>query len=259
MGVLGAAGLIAAVCLFSNNALQVTEYERVFAVGKTVKIVHLSDLHAKTFGKDNARLVKKVARLCPQVIVFTGDIVHKCAEKQFCVAEKTVAALSRVAPVLFVSGNHEMRNKGYRELKKRLVAAGATVLDDEAAEKAGVKFTGINCAHIKNDTLFSLPSGADRALLAHYPHYFQKYASAGFGLVLCGHAHGGQWRIPFSKRGIYAPGQGFFPKYCCGEYRLGDSVMIVSRGLGNSEFPLRLFNRPEIVAITLKPETDNIS
>ncbi|MDE6613711.1 MAG: hypothetical protein K2K28_04075 [Clostridia bacterium] len=87
--------------------------------------------------------------------------------------------------------------------------------------------------------------------MAHEPQYFENYVKAGFPLTLCGHAHGGQWRIPFTGRGLYAPKQGRFPKYTQGLHEKEGRKMIISRGLGNSEFPLRLFNRPEIVVIDL--------
>ena len=94
----------------------------------------------------------------------------------------------------------------------------------------------------------------NKILLAHMPQYIDNYAAAGYGLVLSGHAHGGQWQIPFLNRGIYAPGQGLFPKYTSGLHKKGDTVMIISRGLGNSEFPIRLFNRPELVLVEVLPD-----
>lgn len=71
-------------------------------------------------------------------------------------------------------------------------------------------------------------------------------------LLLAGHAHGGQFRLPFVREGLVAPGQVFFPKYTCGEYTSGDFSMIVSRGIGNSIIPVRIFNTPEVVKITVR-------
>jgi predicted MPP superfamily phosphohydrolase len=88
-------------------------------------------------------------------------------------------------------------------------------------------------------------------LLAHKPHYAKEYEEAGVDLVLTGHAHGGQWRFP-GVGALYAPGQGLFPKYTAGMYRLGKTVLCVSRGLGNSSFPLRIENKPEIVTVILR-------
>lgn len=91
----------------------------------------------------------------------------------------------------------------------------------------------------------------DMIVLAHEPQYLQEYADAGADLVLSGHAHGGQFRLPFIG-GLVAPDQGFLPKYTSGDYTIADTDMIVSRGLGNSIIPVRLFNYPEIVCVELK-------
>lgn len=256
---LGAAAFILLAALFSyfsNNCLQITEYTLVTKdIDEGVKIVHLSDLHGKCFGKGNARLIKKVAAQKPGFIAVTGDIIHIYTAADREAAIGLVNSLKEIAPVLYIAGNHEMRNKGYRFLRKDLKEAGAIVLDDCSRDICGVTVTGLNGASLRNDKIFGItPDGGFKILLAHEPQFIEKYASAGYDLALCGHAHGGQWRIPFTGRGLYAPGQGKFPKYTQGVHECGKMKMIISRGLGNSEFPLRLFNRPEIVVINLKPD-----
>lgn len=145
-----------------------------------------------------------------------------------------------------------MRNKGYRFFRKDLIEAGAEVLDDRTVEICGLTVTGLNGASLKNGKLFKIaPEGNRDILLAHEPQHIENYSKADYKLILCGHAHGGQWRIPFTKQGLYAPGQGVFPKYTSGVHTCDNSKMVISRGLGNSEFPLRLFNRPEIVVLEL--------
>ena len=251
--VFGAIALIALFIYLNNNLLSVSRYSFDFKLNSPVKIVHLSDLHGKTFGAHNCRLVAKVAAEKPDIIAITGDIVHRYSPKNKRAALELVSTLAQVAPVLYVSGNHEMRNKGYRFFRKDLKEAGAIVLDDETSELCGVTIAGLNCASLKNGKIDEItPNSSPKILLAHMPHYFETYRAAGYDLVLCGHAHGGQWRIPFTRIGLYAPGQGVFPKYVSGEYKKGDTSMIVSRGLGNSEFPVRLFNLPEICVITLQ-------
>ncbi len=235
---------------FNNDLLTVKRYRAELNMEKPVKVLHLSDLHAKSFGPDNARLLQKVRAEKPDFIAFTGDIVHNYSPKNKRVALRFMSDLTKIAPVLYVSGNHEMRNKGYRFFRKDLMEAGAIVLDDEEIEICGVKVVGLNCASLKNGTIDRFKEGAEnKILLAHMPQFFETYRDAGFKLVLSGHAHGGQWNIPFTRIGVYAPGQGMFPKYCSGQYEKGGMKMIVSRGLGNSEFPLRLFNPPEICVI----------
>ncbi|MCH5146648.1 MAG: metallophosphoesterase [Clostridiales bacterium] len=255
----GAVAGITLIVLFlwlSNNLIKTTRYEVPLGeVEKSVKVVQISDLHGKSFGAHNAKLISNVELLAPDVIAITGDIIHRYTEKNKRVALETISALSQIAPVLYISGNHEMRNKGYRFFRKSVMEAGATVLDNAEIKVSGVTFVGLNGAHNKNDTLSKISNNTqNKVLLAHMPHCFKNYARAGYALVLSGHAHGGQWRIPFTKQGIYAPGQGMFPKYTSGIHTIGNTKMIISRGLGNSEFPLRLFNRPEIVEVTLAPK-----
>lgn len=260
---IGATILIVGIALFiylSNNLLGVTKYvvesPKIRVDG--VKVVHLSDLHGKAFGKKNARLIEKVKEQSPDIIAITGDIIHKYRDKDISVALNAVESLSKIAPVYYVSGNHEMRNKRYRVLKARLAIAGAVVLENESVDECGLKVCGVNCADIKGGKFFHIAQGGEgggqeyKLLLVHLPQYIQKYALAGYDCVLCGHAHGGQWRVPFTDIGVYSPGQGLFPKYTSGVHTCGDTAEIISRGLGNSQCPIRLFNRPEIVVVEFK-------
>ena len=252
---LGAVAFVALCVLFvwlNNSCIKITRVNRKIEGAPKLKIVHISDLHGKRFGKDGIRLIKKVAEQNPDFIAITGDIIHLYTPKNITVAIETVSALKEIAPVLYIAGNHEMRNKGYRNLRKNLIEAGAVVLDDRAEEVCGITVAGLNGASLRNDKIQKVtPQISPKILLAHEPQFFEKYADAGYDLVLCGHAHGGQWRIPFTKKGLYAPGQGIFPKYTSGVHERGKTAMVISRGLGNSEFPLRLFNRPEIVVIQI--------
>lgn len=252
LGVIAFVALISLVFWLNNNLLKITRYTFSGISEKAVKVVHLSDLHGKSFGRKNERLIKKIAAQNPDFICITGDIIHLYRPRDKAVALQTVSALKEIAPVLYVAGNHEMRNKGYRFFRKDLIEAGAEVLDDRTVEKCGLVVTGLNGASLKNGTLLKIaPQGARDILLAHEPQHIARYAEHGYKLILCGHAHGGQWRIPFTKKGLFAPGQGVFPKYTSGVHSCKNSQMVISRGLGNSEFPLRLFNRPEIVVIEI--------
>lgn len=252
---LGILGGIAVVLFlwFSNNALKTTHYAVFADVEKDIKIVHISDLHAKNFGRNNSRLLKRILKESPDFIAVTGDIINKYRKKEIDTALKFVSAASGIAPVLFVSGNHEMRKTKYRALRKQLLEAGAVVLDDCSTDICGLTVTGLNCSSLKNGTMSRIkPVKGYTLLLAHMPHYLKSYASAGYDLVLTGHAHGGQWRIPFTGIGIYSPGQGLFPALTSGVKSEGETKMVISRGLGNSRCPLRLFNRPEVVVVDLK-------
>lgn len=250
------AGVLLAVIFVwcSNNLITVTRYkvESGKAPERGVKIAHLSDLHGKSFGRGNRRLLKKMTKEQPDLIVVTGDIIHKYRDRDISVALSAVSELCKIAPVYYVSGNHEMRSTRYRTLKEQLIKAGATVLDGECVQACGINLAGVNCAKIKGGGYFSLcGSEGFNVLLAHLPQYIDRYALAGYDLALTGHAHGGQWRIPFTKIGIYSPGQGLFPKYASGMHSCGNMRQVISRGLGNSQCPLRLFNRPEIVVVEI--------
>ena len=251
----GAVAFIALCVLFvwfNNRCIKKTRIKRRIEGAPKLKIVHLSDLHGKRFGKSSVKLINKVAEEKPDFIAFTGDIIHLYTPKNIAVAAEVASALKEIAPVLFVAGNHEMRNKGYRNLRKMLIEAGVEVLDDRAEEVCGVTVVGLNGASLRNDKIKKITPGiSPKILLAHEPQFLEKYAQAGYDLVLSGHAHGGQWRIPFTEIGLFAPGQGAFPKYTAGVHKQGKCSMVISRGLGNSEFPLRLFNRPEIVIIDI--------
>ena len=193
----------------------------------------------------------------PDFIAITGDIIHKYRDRDIRAAIEAVEGLNKVAPVYYVSGNHEMRSTRYRGFSEKLREAGAVVLDDECVHAFGIAICGVNCARIKGGKFFALVNGAQaegelKLLLAHLPQYIDKYALAGYDITLCGHAHGGQWRIPFTDVGFFSPGQGLFPKYTSGVHSCGNMRQVISRGLGNSQCPLRLFNRPEIVVVRIE-------
>ena len=254
LGILGGVLLVTLLCVMGNNLISTTRYTlEIQGLERNVKIVQVSDLHGKAFGKNNCRLVERVLKERPDFIAVTGDIIHRYTERNKKVALRLVSSLIEIAPVLYVAGNHELRNKGYRFFRRDLIEAGAQVLDDCPLNICDLTVVGLKCSSLKNDKIFSVtPKGEGvKILLAHMPQFIERYAQAGYDLVLCGHAHGGQWRIPFTHRGIYSPGQGLFPKYTEGVHTCGKTKMVISRGLGNSEFPVRLFNHPELVVINL--------
>lgn len=251
-----AAGIVVVLfCWCSNSLLGVTRYTVVSdKLTHDFRIAHLSDLHGKRFGKKNRRLVRAVGKAKPDIIVFTGDIIHLYRKPGEEVALELVEQLAKIAPLYYVSGNHEMRYKNYREFSKKLADAGTIILENQYVMIHDVALVGLGCAQLRHNTIFEVTPEFDtfKILLAHEPQYLRRYSRAGYDLVLSGHAHGGQWRIPLIGQGLYAPGQGLFPELTSGEHVIGSTHMIISRGLGNSEFPLRINNRPELVVIDLK-------
>ena len=231
------------------------------------RIAQVSDLHNAEFGDGNQRLLDMLREAEPDMIAITGDLIDS-RKTNIAVALAFAEEAVRIAPCYSVSGNHEARVPEYRELKAGLEAAGVTVLDDARVEieisGKSITIIGVNDPSFLADYLTSDAAVMDRKLselssedasftilLSHRPELFDTYAAHDMDLVLTGHAHGGQFRLPLIG-GLIAPNQGLFPKYDDGLYSEGNTNMIVSRGLGNSIIPFRFNNRPEVVLIELK-------
>ena len=231
------------------------------------RIAQVSDLHNAEFGDGNQRLLDMLREAEPDMIAITGDLIDS-RKTNIAVALAFAEEAVRIAPCYYVSGNHEARVPEYRELKAGLEAAGVTVLDDARVEieisGKSITIIGVNDPSFLADYLTSDAAVMDRKLselssedtgftilLSHRPELFDTHAAHDMDLVLTGHAHGGQFRLPLIG-GLIAPNQGLFPKYDDGLYSEGNTNMIVSRGLGNSIIPFRFNNRPEVVLIELK-------
>ena len=257
--------------IFDNSALGITNFtiksERLPQAFDGYKIAQISDLHNAQIGEKNEKLINKLASTKPDIIAITGDVVdsrHTDIDVAINFAKKAV----KIAPCYYVAGNHEARIENYEDFEKKLEETGVIILNDsqttlkkggQTITLAGLKdstfqsgytiysseeFMDIKLEHFAFDTKdFSI-------LLAHRPEVLDVYAKHGFDLVLSGHTHGGQVRLPFIGC-IAAPGQGFFPEYDCGLYQKDNTKMIISRGIGNSMVPIRLNNPPEIVLVTL--------
>ena len=228
------------------------------------KIAHVSDLHNAVFGRKNEKLLSLIRAAEPDIIAITGDLIDS-RHTDIDSALAFVEAAAEIAPVYYVTGNHESR-LDFDAIEPRLIAAGARVLRNEA-EDIGRGGERIRLAGIDDPSFIRTGGTAEEraaaeleqlgdgggtftVLLAHRPELVEVYAEYGAGLVLSGHAHGGQVRLPLLG-GLYAPGQGLLPEYDSGLYSLGETQMVVSRGLGNSVAPLRVNNRPELVIVTL--------
>lgn len=248
-------------CNFQNKHLETTYYtykaEQLGADLEGYRIVQISDLHNVKFGKNNQKLVDRIRECEPDMIVLTGDLVdsnHTNVDR----AVQFVDEIVKICPVYYVTGNHEywLDTSEYENLMDGLASAGVVILDDQVVEisrgDAKLRLVGLDDKSLADGTLEALLSDEKEltVVLAHEPQYLARYAGTGVDLVLSGHAHGGQFRLPFVG-GIVAPDQGFLPEYTAGEYYMNGTEMIVSRGLGNSVIPVRLFNYPEIVCVDL--------
>jgi len=263
-----AAVVITAWLLWGNLTVGTTYYHASFAELPAsfdgFKIAQLSDFHNARFGRDNAMIVDILKREKPDMIAITGDYIDS-RRTDIGIAEKLTEQITRIAPCYYITGNHEARlGEEYAELEKSMIDAGVIVLrdetclflrGDEAIRIAGLddpKFKGGSC-EIRDSLKPPEDERRFTLLLSHRPEAFEEYVRGGFDLALCGHAHGGQVRIPFLG-GLAAPNQGLLPRYDAGVFRKGETTMIVSRGLGNSIIPIRVNNRPEVIIIELQRE-----
>lgn len=233
-----------------------------------LRIAQISDLHNTQFGPDNKILITLLRQVRPQLIVLTGDLVDSRRTDR-AVAAAFAAAAAKIAPTFYVAGNHEARMpEVLRQLTREMQAAGVHVLRNQRAllrrGEDTLSLIGLDdpaCRGFTRDAdmadevarqLHRLRQpGQYTIVLSHRPRWFPIYAAAGADLVFCGHMHGGQIRLP-AAGGLLSPQPGLFPRYSGGLYHRGRAQMIVSRGLGNSLFPFRINNRPEVVLATLR-------
>lgn len=260
--------LLGAFFYWQNNGLMLTKmtYRGDIPVGfDGYRILQVADLQNKVFGREQEPLLRMIERSAPDIIVLTGDLLDR-NRTDVDTAMGLIRRIVTMAPVYFVSGNHEHQSGEWDRLAEEMTEAGVTILDNgkSVIPRNGDTITLLGLADKKVNpnyaqVLHTLMAGQEDSyniLLSHRPELFETYVAAGVDLIFTGHAHGGQMRIPFLQQGIFAPHQGFFPKYTEGMHEKDGTVMVVSRGLGNSSFPLRLFNRPELVEVTLQAEKE---
>ena len=253
---------------WENTALEcntyIVENEKLPQAFDGYRIAQISDLHNDEMGKNNEKLLAMLRQAQPDMIAITGDLIdYYHTEVEISVA--FVKEAVKIAPCYFVTGNHEARVAEYNDFRKEIESLGVCVLSDatKALEKDGqtILLMGVDDPYfISKDEKGVLKKklrwlvGEDdpyTVLLSHRPSSFALYVESGVDLVLAGHLHGGQFRIPFLG-GLFTPSTGFFPEYDAGLYTQGETSMVVSRGIGNSIFPFRINNRPELVLIELQ-------
>ncbi len=235
------------------------------------KIAHVSDFHNRESLDFQDKIIKSLREARPDIIVVTGDIIDK-TRTNTKTALLFAGELTTIAPVYYIRGNHEVTVQLefsilYTDFISKLKALGVRILDNEGvtiqlSPSAKINLFGLEEFYADSDYLTNSDAVADgfcrelninkdefNILLAHHPEQLHTYSEYGFDVVFSGHAHAGQFR--FFGQGILAPDQGFFPKYTSGLYEQGGTQMILSRGLGNSTFPFRLFNRPHLIIAEL--------
>lgn len=232
------------------------------------KIAHLSDIHDKNWGQ---ALILPIQEENPDIIVITGDLIDSRNPDIYNAAQLT-EELNEIAPVYFVTGNHEAWSGYYDLLEESMLNQNVHILDNDTVklQRNGEEILLVGLqdpafaseSNLLNEQSSIVVNGIEeltgnfdgyKVLLSHRPELFESYVRNEMNLVLSGHAHGGQIHLPFIG-GVVAPDQGFFPKYTSGVYEEEDTQMVVSRGLGNSILPIRINNRPELIIIQLKNE-----
>lgn len=228
-----------------------------------LKIIQISDLHSCLYGEGQSKLVKVLEKEKPDFVVLSGDILDDKMKEDATIT--LLEAIGRKYNCFYALGNHEVWTGDVKRVKELFKEYGINVLDGKKAEMTindnKVDIFGVDDPEIgEKEFLTQFVSVIEKTdkerftvLISHRPELTDFYEGFKGDLVLSGHAHGGQWRIPYLLNGLYAPNQGFFPKYAGGIFKIGNAKMIVSRGLSkeNTIVP-RIFNRPEIVIIKVR-------
>lgn len=260
----------------SNNCLKVTKYEvknnKLPKNFDNLKIVHISDVHSRIFGENNELVIQKINKINPDIVIMSGDIIDDSCDN----VEEYIKYFKEIYskyPTYYSIGNHE-RKLGYKKYKRYLDLlrkSGVNVIVNGSMylEKNGEKIK-INALKFRENMqpkvltevrkekyikymknkLENLDTNEFNILIAHDPENFKLYEKLGVDLIFSGHIHGGLIRI--GKLCLLSPRRKFFPKYAYGKYKLNNTTLIVSSGMGNASIPIRLFNRPEIVEVILK-------
>lgn len=217
-------------------------------------VLVLSDLHATEYGDELLRMAKE---LSPDFVLFAGDMGDR--GEAVSIAKRIYASFGRSFPCYAVMGNHEFSGGVVGESEHFCMDHGVRVLHGDGKIEHGILVCGLDDEYVgkitwehQKEMLSRYRKDRFSLLVSHRPDYHKYYRESGFDLVVCGHAHGGQIRIG-KINGLYAPGQGLFPKYAGGMYSLGKTKMIVGRGLVQNCLP-RWGNPPELVLIHLEKE-----
>lgn len=249
-----------------NTNLKITHYvQNDSRIKEEIKIAFVADLHSCDYGENQETLLNEIYKEKPDLILLGGDIIDDQLPQ--VKAKEFFKGIQGKYESYYVTGNHEYWTNDIGQIKELVKSYGTTVLEGDTHSftkgDTTVTVSGIDDREVgiqsSTEQLGKAAMNVDKEvfsiLLAHRPEDFELYSSYPFDLVFSGHAHGGQWRIPFVLKGLYAPNQGMFPKYTEGEYKKNDTTMIVSRGLSRESTRVpRFFNPPELVFITLKGE-----
>ncbi|SCW65160.1 hypothetical protein SAMN02910456_02373 [Ruminococcaceae bacterium YRB3002] len=238
--------------LYQNFHLGVSEYDSDIGLGRDLRIVQISDLHNQLFGIGQSSLLSLVREQNPDIIVVTGDLVDS-RETNYGIALTFIEGAVDIAPVYYITGNHEVRLYGekFDAFVADMTSLGVVVLDDTYVDMGDYILAGIADISLDDfDAYERFDDSKPVIMLGHEPQYYELYESLGADLALSGHYHGGQFIIP-GVGGFVSPEFEFFPSLYEGIHRTGDMDLVISRGLGNSIIPVRINNYPEVVVVNV--------
>lgn len=259
--------LAAGFLLWGNCSLQTTETALVSPALPPafdgLRIVELADLHGRVFGRGSRRLLAAVRRAEPDLICIDGDLFDEHTD--LTMLPPLLRGLCAIAPVYYVTGNHEWRVPGLRGILAQMRACGVTVLQDDwrvlrrGEDALVLAGTDDPCGPAERKTpaelIADIRAEAGEAafllLLTHRNDQLPQWSALGVQAVLAGHCHGGVVRLPFVG-GLFGTDRRLFPAWDAGLYRQGETALYVSRGLGYTNVHFRLFNRPEVAVIVLR-------
>ncbi len=246
-----------------NKRLTVRYYEiESNKITDNVRIAFVADLHSCYYGEGQTELLRCIEEQHPDIILFGGDIVDDKLSYENAVT--VLKSSAEKYPCYYVSGNHEYRSRKIDTIKRMIAGYGIVILEGQsetiAINEQLINICGVDDAEIGERNFMQQIANAESQIdpdlytvfMAHRPEYIDTYLQYDFNLILSGHAHGGQWRIPGIMNGFLAPNQGFFPKYAGGIYEFSDKTFIVSRGLAKESTRIpRIFNPPELVIVDI--------
>lgn len=264
-----AIALILAYAFVCSNTLEIKNYSMTTdKLDTKVKFVFISDLHNKEYGENNIDLISKIKEQSPDFIAVGGDMVNKYSADDR-VMKELLPNLVQTAPTCCVLGNHELTLAEQIDFKSDINSTGAKLLDNEAVTlningeeillggMSDFPYYEFNAPDFETDERYFWEDFKERSkncfsiLLNHQPEYLSDITQdCNIDLIMCGHTHGGLIQIPFVG-GLFAPNQGFFPKYDKGEFDLNGTKMIISAGLGDAYPVLRINNCPEITVVNI--------
>lgn len=235
--------LVLLLLFFMNTYVVVSRYKIPY--DKELTVLQLSDIHHMKLSNRTFKLIEDID---PDVILITGDFIDR---RKFDL-ERSMEWIHRLDyPTYYVTGNHEFGSRKTDQVIDALEKSGVKVLRNETAAFGDFNIVGYDDPLFANNQAVEIDEGFN-ILMYHRPESFEYFDHIGIDLMLCGHAHGGQIRL--FGQGLFSPGEGYLPKYTSGMHEFGNMSAVISRGLGNSLFPFRIFNQPELVVIQIGPE-----